>query len=440
MKKIYSLLLACIATSPVLNAKTTGISVPNIFPHMGSESNSPMAFNSRITAYIYLKHNGSSFVPVDSTTYSYAFGRGGQLTKEEMDDNFVNFDDSYTYTYTPGGYKNDTHRWQVFNSAGKVQRYTIETWDTIGQSWRNWGRYVYSYNNDLTLIMKTDFEIYPGFWQHHYQYNNSYNNANNLVRVSAPTLRMSFLYDINGNVLSRVDTIYDFSPGSGWVGSEKYDFTYGGTRLLSYTVQVPVNSFWTNRDKFEHTYNGNNLDYTVVYSWNNNAWETKGKHVFTYDGNGNKIQDEWQTWDAATSSFKSTSRKVWTYNNFGQPLTYYSETYNAAAGSWSSVTDDFLYRYYYQAFVAAPVNDLPDVVNARLYPLPAQNVLNVDFGDNSIKGILSVFDVQGRTVKTQNVSGSGHESIDVSNLPAGAYYLRLAGGKAPYSASFIVAR
>jgi len=440
MKKIYSLLLAFSVASLWADAKTTGIGIPNIFPHMGSDGINPsLPANSRIIRYTYLKHNGVSFIPVDSTTYGYSFGRGGQITQEDMDDNFVNFDDSYTFKYVSGNYRNDTHRWQTFNSAGKAQTYTIESWDTAGTAWKNWGRYVYFYNNDITLIRKTNFEIYSaGQWTGHYSYNNTYDNSNNLVRMNATTVRMFFVYDAANRVQTRIDSIYDMTSWS-WKGNEKYDFVYSGSKMISYTVQVPVNGVWTNRDKYEHAYTGNAIDYTMVYTWDNNAWKTAGKHIFTYDGNGNKLSNEWQYWDVATASFISASRQMWTYNTFSQPVTYYSETFEPATTTWSSTTDDFLYRYYYQTFIAASIDNPAGKLVANLYPQPAQNTLNLTFSDPNVKGLVSVFDAHGRVLKTQS-TGGGQVSLDVSSLPAGMYFLKLNGDKQQYATNFVVAR
>ena len=101
MKNIYSCLLALLVLPSVALAKSTGISVPNIFPHYGSGSagNVVGSNQSRIIAQTYLVFDGSAFVPVDSITYSYSFGRGGQLSTDDFNDNFVSFDESYTYLF-----------------------------------------------------------------------------------------------------------------------------------------------------------------------------------------------------------------------------------------------------------------------------------------------------------------------------------------------------
>ena len=93
MKKIYSCLLAFFALSSGANAKTTGISIPNIFPHYGSGGLSAPGGNtqSRIIGQTYLEYKGSTFVPFDSITYSYSYGRGGQLSDDDLNDNFVSF-------------------------------------------------------------------------------------------------------------------------------------------------------------------------------------------------------------------------------------------------------------------------------------------------------------------------------------------------------------
>jgi hypothetical protein len=445
MKKIYSLLFVLSLTSPLVQAKTTGVGIPNIYPHMGSGSgsnSSPAASYSRIIGYTYLKYNGSVLAPVDSTTYTYSFGRGGQLSREDMDDNFVRFDDSYTYLYnaSTGTYRNQYHRFQAFNGAGKTTKYTCQSWSLVTGAWRDSARYVYNYNTDLTLLLKTSFDIfYGGNWVQHVTFQNYHDNKGNLLKMRSTVFNMTFTYDANDNILTRVDSQVNISPFY-WYAKDKFVFSYDATnRVASYTVQRIEAGNWTNKEKYDYTYSGNNISEIAKYAWNNNTWEIQGKNVMSYDANNNIASDEWQYWDVASVSFKSASRRMWTYNNFNQPLTYYSQTFEPSTSSWGFATDDFLYRYYYQSYIPAAIAGVQSPQEMKLYPQPAVNALNVALPASTDQYELSVSDVQGRMLKQAVVRGGDYQ-LDVADLPNGTYFLRASSSGDEFARRFIVNR
>jgi hypothetical protein len=425
MKKIYSLLFALLAVASA-SAKTTSVTIPNMFPYYGPGIIGQGLLTSRIIGYTHLKHDGTSFVPVDSTTYSYTFGRGGLLNQEEMDDNFVRFDHSYTYRYDPVvGYINHFHRFQSFNSSNDAMIYTYQKWNSTDAAWRDSARLLYTYTGAPAILVKTMFQIwYNHAWADHVEYDNSYSN-NGLVRMASLIYRMYFSYDNSGNLIEREDSSYSLATMS-WHRSQRLLFTYNMTNdISSYIVQQWSSGNWVNDEKYEYVLNGASIAEIIVYNWDNNNWEYSGKDVFSYDANQNKTIDEWQYWDAATSSFKSASRQRWTYDSFDQPLTYYSETFEPSTGLWASTTDDFLYRYYYQAFNPASVADVKDKdVSIKLFPQPANNTLTVELAKNLPSYTISVLDIYGKELKHINANAKSNV-IDVAELSSGIYFLRI---------------
>jgi hypothetical protein len=60
-----------------------------------------------------------------------------------------------------------------------------------------------------------------------------------------------------------------------------------------------------------------------------------------------------------------------------------------------------------------------------LSPNPASQSINMEFEETSEARLIQIFDLQGRLVKQQSVSGAQDiHSIDVYNLPVGTYILR----------------
>ncbi len=81
-------------------------------------------------------------------------------------------------------------------------------------------------------------------------------------------------------------------------------------------------------------------------------------------------------------------------------------------------------------------NQLFDEKSMTIYPIPASNVLNVST-DNEIVENYSIIDAQGRIVKQSKVDFDKYLSIDVSDLSAGIYYLKVEGDNKSITKKFI---
>ncbi|MFT4060844.1 MAG: T9SS type A sorting domain-containing protein [Edaphocola sp.] len=72
----------------------------------------------------------------------------------------------------------------------------------------------------------------------------------------------------------------------------------------------------------------------------------------------------------------------------------------------------------------------PTSTGIKIYPNPAENVLNIVVGS---KGVLTITDASGKTVKTVAASGTETLRVDVSAFGPGVYFFRIDG----YSGSFV---
>lgn len=446
MKNIYSLLIAALVISSEAGGKTTGVSVPNIFPHYGSGSSggagqSPGSQYSRIAGVTYLKYSGFAMVPVDSTTYAYSFGRGGELSDDDLNDNFVSFDESWTYLYNPdkAEYRNQFRRKQTFSPANKVMKYNCESWSVTSDEWEDSARYLYTYNNDQTKLEYTMFQIFQSFWMDHVEYDNIYDPVGRVVSMHSTALRMDFLYDAANNITERTDQVAGYMQPFRF--DQKHLFTYNvANQMTSYIVQDYDNG-WVNFKKYEYTYNGPDLVMVMEYNWINNSWKIQTQNVITYDSNHNKLMDVRKYWDESTNAFVNFSRLQWTYNSFGQPLTYFSESFELATGTWVLTFYDFLYRYYYDSYTPASTKSLAGVdMNLELYPLPAKQILNLRADLPNADGYnITVFDTQGKILrqmdgKERNVQ----QAISVGDLASGNYFLKISNSEGQQTKQFVV--
>lgn len=443
MRKICYLVFWAAVASVYAAAKTTVTVIPSIIPHYGSGANAnSIGYNaSRLISAAYYKYDGNGFQPVDSTVYNYAFGRGGQLSEEEMLDHFVNFEESYTYVFNAGtsAFENRLQRLQEFNSLNQPIKYTVKIWDTTVASWKDSSRFIYTYNIHQNKLEKTWFQIYTGFWTNHVFYDNFYDAANRLIRTKSNVLRMSFSYDGNGNVTEREDSVW--FAGSGWTKYEKSVFNYDASgRLLDHTGLIFSNNAWQNVFKEDYSFSGSKKTQRIRYVWQNNQWEVNGRNLYRYDTAQNLIEDEWQYWDAGSASFKSYSRERWIYNSYHQPLLYFSESFDLSAQLWNSGKDDFLYRYIYQPYSPTGVKNLSkNNLKLKVYPLPADKILTIRFENpRAERFLISVFDFEGRLMKQTDELITEDWELDTSGFPAGIYFIRLHSKNTQQSTRFTV--
>jgi hypothetical protein len=83
--------------------------------------------------------------------------------------------------------------------------------------------------------------------------------------------------------------------------------------------------------------------------------------------------------------------------------------------------------------------DQSNVAGCKVYPNPANNILNVTINDNPDKMHYSVYNLIGS--KFSEGTFAGHEShIDVSNYPDGMYFLKLSDGTSEITKKFLVGK
>lgn len=114
---------------------------------------------------------------------------------------------------------------------------------------------------------------------------------------------------------------------------------------------------------------------------------------------------------------------------------------NIATSKINNTFPEWGFRYY---IIPRNTNDfstgIHDYLNEndiRIYPNPAEDVLSIHLTDNQFEvNSISLFDIEGRFVKSQNVSGNPFQ-INVQDLTSGNYFIRLSNGKQSYTTRFI---
>jgi hypothetical protein len=81
--------------------------------------------------------------------------------------------------------------------------------------------------------------------------------------------------------------------------------------------------------------------------------------------------------------------------------------------------------------ITAIEENLEDLVQITIYPNPTSEIINIQFESVTDKEILLyLLDAQGRLVKTDRIEAAvSSKMINMQDLPAGLYYIRLVKGK-----------
>ncbi len=92
-------------------------------------------------------------------------------------------------------------------------------------------------------------------------------------------------------------------------------------------------------------------------------------------------------------------------------------------------------KFAYSNIVKVLFDEYGKLVN--IYPNPATQFVNIDFGGKQKTVLISLYDVQGRQVLTTSMPNQQPLKLSINHLPKGKYILQLSDGETNNTASFI---
>lgn len=444
MQKLYILIsaflvasLAAYATDDPQANTTTGASFGNHFPHFDPSLNGGKGGNSwreaRLIAKTYLKYNNIIFEYVDSSTYSYSNRRGSGINPEDPNnDEHILFDNSYTYEYSisKGAYHNKTLRHQNFNSNNKVTDLTYQSWNVNKNppTWWNTERFLYHYDANQK-ITSSYYQTWVGtLWINHVNSTLVYGTNNQIKEVNSTGFEVDYSYDMNNNLISSEEMVFDQNSNQ-WLNNERKTYSYNGSNVNTYVLESwdNDNGVWQNKSKWEYQYNNSNdVTITTEYSWSGSYWQNYKKVFTSYDSRGNMIENVEQVWDQSSNSYINSKRETREYNEFDQPTLITTNTWRV--NNWVAYTGDEQIRLYYEVYDPTSVPEIAATTDMNIYPMPANNELNVDVQMNRADDVhLMLTDMFGRAIIQQDdhTAASYHKTLSVANVPSGNYVLML---------------
>lgn len=257
--------------------------------------------------------------------------------------------------YEGAGGKDKTE--YAWTASGNQLSETSFQWDDVTKAWAPSSRMSWTYDANGNEISKL-YEHYDTKWVNDQQFTGEYDEDGNMTVMIQKQWNTSteawdnvkrdkYTYNGDGNVVLYLNGGWDTDK---WVDYEKtaYDYKDG---LLS----VEMNSYldlgtgdYVTSWKRTYAYNANNkLKEVIEESWVSSSWLPYTKETFAYDADGNMTENVKYSYNTSIYDWEPTTRWVWGYNTDGQLEVQYVE-------NWSTPISDFVpsdrQEYTYNAY------------------------------------------------------------------------------------------
>ncbi|GAA4463460.1 T9SS type A sorting domain-containing protein [Nemorincola caseinilytica] len=391
---------------------------------------------SRLTATAHWTHNGAEFMRTDSTAYNYlSTARGGDLK------NLLKFDNATMWNFAGDTLNNDSRWVQEFDAANNLVSKVSQVWDAVLMTWTNQFKYIYTYNSaNKKASMVIQHWDGTSAWITDSRNVYTYNAANQLsydqyqlwdgVSAYVPSSQITYYYDPSGNVINETgNTFVSSTP----VFTNKVDYTYNSAnKMLSSTSATWNGAGWDNTEMYSYTYDTTNTKRTTEkhQTYDGTAFVNDMMKVYSNFSGTNPLTEVDQTWDTAgTGSWEDVYKFAYTYNSNGQ-LTSATRQSNDISIGWTYAFGDTRTNHYYGTFTSVK-NVSNNAGNANLFPVPAQNSVNISLNWNTAQAsTITLTDMMGRTIKTIAVPFGATQTVtmSVADLAAGNYIVSINGG------------
>ena len=316
----------------------------------------------------------------------------------------------------------------------KLDSIVVYKYDDITEQLLPYSLYEYTYdaNNNLTSEIVSHWDISTNSWIFSSKY--------------------EYTYDANNNVTTRIYSYWDTSTTS-WINSSKYEYTYDANNNVTseiYSLWDTSTTSWINYYKYEYTYDANNNLTSEIYSlWDTSttSWINSYKYEYTYDTNNNVTSEIYSYWDTSTTSWIFADKDEYTYD-LTVSIDNVLAPYNMYVGSNNPILSYFNYNYngsdfvldmkeiYYYSDITG-INEFTDDYNVSIYPNPANDYLMINTTINENLKI-EIYTIRGQNVmSTECTNNISQMRIDISQLPAGIYFIRIANNQNNITKKFV---
>jgi len=456
---------------------------------------------SRMTAACYRTYStsGPGLYIGDSDTYLYSGYKTGAVknTGTVIANNWTysgkydtlnrrRYDTVSTYLHY---YNRDRTYNHYVGSNNNIDTSTYQTYDTVLIAYKNYSRNIYTFDaNNNTLTNLTDYWV-ASAWrdstEHLYTYDggnnmltdtsknlgNSNNNNVTVYHYTSGTLDTSTSYNWSGgsyaltnnsrrtvyylNTSSKPDSTvtYGWSTGSStWNANNKIHYIYSGGNVTIDTNKSLFGGTWyVSTDNY--TYSGTNMTSDTAKANIGTGFANTSLYVMTYDGSSNETSCE--KYSLVSAAWRDTALYTNTYNSYNQNTMYMTQTrlggtswgFSRTSNGFGGYNYDVMNLYYYSTYndptSVQPLGANNTNGNLKLYPVPANNMLNIDLSwNNTQSSVIAIYDMTGRLWmqwQAENTSNYKH-TVYISQLPAGNYIVKVRGESDQAVQPFVIVR
>lgn len=374
--------------------------------------------NLNITEYTYYNwHDPDGWSP--SQRYQYTFDLRNLLISElRMSRNSEgwinwrktehNYDESQNQSsYTNYRWDKDSNSWNAsgntqfeINESGQISKETIYRKNPEDGGWMIYTDKEYTYNSSGQIaLIETDEYAYAdgsfsGANKKYYVYNSdglqiSYisTHLETNTDIWENDGKREWVYDLEGHILSYTE--YDWPyQAEDWKPRRRDEYQYDsrGNEIIKVELSDNDGSLqeYLKRQKYYNSQNQKDSCLTYSYRSREAVWRLVDKNEYHYDAFDNMIQDVFFGWDQDDNQWFVREQN----------------------------------KYYYAVSSGISDDNLDDQI--VVYPNPSSGMVHIEGLHDLAK--ISIHDMNGREVKSSYLSGN---SIDISELPSGLYFLHL---------------
>ncbi len=309
----------------------------------------------------------------------------------------------------------------------------LSEWDEEFNDWSFGNRTEYEYNeNDQKIVTKDLFREFSDEAEYHWRY----------------TYKQSYKFNEFGNRVEMTIAYYDSNIES-WVSSLENFYTYVNDTVLSNIVTDYFNPTIPDsaqeRSVRDYFYNDFGKTSKINISTIKDSLKTLiGYYSYGYDDGGVRIKDCYYDLKSVADSVVITKRNETIIDdNYNKENIFMP--YNIAFSSWQSnfkadsliklsvsyvidptdpsYINSSIYKYFYSDYDGpqTSISEIPQEMNAKLFPNPASDFITIDF--KAENGLLHLYNLNGKLVFVDNITQN--QKMNLSHILPGVYIYKL---------------
>lgn len=244
------------------------------------------------------------------------------------------------YTYTNGGTKE--------TNVVRINKVAFSVWENFYQFNKT-----YNAANELTQNIRQNWDVSTSVWNNlnrkEYTFDASQNEVQYLENLFYNSTWNNYLKEINNfsgqNIIEKITQNYSFTSNT-YQNDKKYLYAYNSSNQLILKTKkqwIDYLSQWENEDKISYSYSGNllNQEEKVVFNISSQTWNNYPltQINYVYDTNNNLISKTELLWNASANQLRNYKQTLYTYtgNNLIEII---KQTWSTTSNVWVNTYRD----------------------------------------------------------------------------------------------------